>query len=200
MNRKKRKMIKLQRKGTYQAYSRKRKLIIKEAWFKVGQEVWDVLPSGIVVKCKITEREEWARRQVVIGSNNNKVSIKINTTGTLFYKIDELIGHSRPSNEISTTFEEALNLFKEIYQDPDDLELHKTDCMLDDKFCNFTLQDTRIRLAKSILSTHSQDNYGKWEFITIEAAQKLIDQYCGKNKIHKVDWFNYNDLKQIGVL
>ncbi len=144
---------------------------------KAGEEYWYIPSHGLlIVKVKITEVEDWARKQ--------------HPAGYLFYEIDEPVGHSVDESQLYSTKKEAVKeLIRRLQENtqPSLSELcggkqreHNPELFAAD------LMDIRRRTMTFILST--------WKDAPEEEKdiEKRLKNY--PEKVHGQDWFNLTDL------
>ncbi len=146
--------------------------------FNVGEEVW-IIYGTVVVRCKITEIDDYFRKQ--------------HPDAYLFYDVDEPIGHSLSEDELSETKEEAIEaLYERLEEWKNEVNHPSFDKETRDKiinrFYNDTLDDIRRKTAEFIGATHegNKPSETKTPFVQ-KFADDLLKNY--PKKIEGKDWF-----------
>ena len=144
-----------------------------EIEYKEGDIVW-WNGGGLLIRCRIDHVEDEFRKK--------------HPTSYLFYDLDEPVGHSVGGDDITTSFEEACEMFLAKYEeryDDEDIEDGVPEC---------DLYEMRHTLLHFILSTHLPgSDWGKKYLITEEMIQERLKEYPVKER--GKDWFTFGDIK-----
>jgi len=146
-----------------------------ERIYKVGDKVW-WFNGRLLVKCTITEVDDQYRKQ--------------HPSGTIFYDLDEPVGHSVANDELYDTLEEAVADYGDDIVDVMDVEGVGERVV--------TLEQCRINKVRFTLATHLLGaDYGDRSKITDEMVQKALKEWGYPPKKRGEEWFAYGDIEDM---
>jgi len=144
-----------------------------ERIYKVGDKVW-WFNGRLIVKCTITEVDDQYR--------------KSHPSGTIFYGLDEPVGHLVANDELYDTLEEAIAVEGDDTRDV--IEVPGVGERV------VTLEQCRINAARFTLATHLLGaDYGKQAKISDEMVQKALKEWGYPAKKRGEEWFAYGDIE-----
>lgn len=146
-----------------------------ERIYKVGDKVW-WFNGRLLVKCTIVEVDDERRKK--------------NPTATIFYDLDEPVGHFVAADELYDTLEEAIAVEKD--DTVDVIEVASVGERV------VTLEQCRIDHARFTLATHLLGaDYGNQAKITDEMVQKALKEWGYPPKKRGEEWFAYGDIEDL---
>ncbi len=144
--------------------------------FDAGEEVW-IIFGTVVVRCKITEVDDYFRKQ--------------HPNAYIFYDLNEPIGHSLSEDELFETKEEALEVLREMLESwkKNEHDVDEETCrFVENRFYTDTLENLRRKNTEFIGATHEGNKPTETNTPFVQKfADDLLKNY--PEKIEGKDWF-----------